>query len=90
MTDPKDSKGFVFDQSGKYRIRVLGLLGKSWSDGMEDFEITVSQSSPQEKPLTELVGTVRDQAELSGVLESLYEQHLTLVSVERLESGNHN
>jgi hypothetical protein len=37
-----------------------------------------------EGPVTELVGKVRDQAELAGLLNSLYELHLTLLSVEML------
>ncbi len=35
-------------------------------------------------PVTELVGKVRDQAEHAGLLNSLYELHLTLLSVECL------
>ncbi len=34
--------------------------------------------------VTTLDGTLRDQAELSGVLDSLYEMHLTLLSVDGL------
>jgi len=33
-----------------------------------------------------LEGCLRDQAELAGVLSSLYELHLPLLSVEMLES----
>jgi len=36
------------------------------------------------EPVTELVGQVRDQAALAGMLNSLYELHLTLLSVEYL------
>jgi hypothetical protein len=36
------------------------------------------------EPVTELVGQVRDQAELAGVLDTLYELHLALLSVEYL------
>jgi hypothetical protein len=36
------------------------------------------------KRVTTLVGTVVDQAALSGVLNTLYELHLTLLSVEFL------
>ena len=41
----------------------------------------------QEEPVTELVGKVRDQAELAGLLNSLYELHLTLASVE-MQNGD--
>jgi hypothetical protein len=45
--------------------------------------ITASSLKDQGQ-VTELVGQVRDQAELAGVLNSLYELHMTLLSVEYL------
>jgi hypothetical protein len=45
--------------------------------------ITTSTEKDGE-PVTELVGQVRDQAELAGVLDTLYELHLALLSVEYL------
>jgi hypothetical protein len=46
--------------------------------------ITACSLKDQEGPVTELVGQVRDQAKLAGVLSTLYELHLTLLSVEYL------
>ena len=46
--------------------------------------LTAVSIKDQKGPVTELVGKVRDQAELSGVLETLYEAHFTLLSVEML------
>ena len=46
--------------------------------------ITAGRVDDQEGPVTELFGKVRDQAALAGVLNSLYELHLTLLSVEYL------
>jgi hypothetical protein len=46
--------------------------------------ITVLKPKDQKEPVTELVGKVRDQAELAGLLNSLYELHLTLLSVKYL------
>ena len=37
------------------------------------------------KKVATLVGRIRDQAELAGVLNTLYELHLTLLSVEYLD-----
>ena len=37
-----------------------------------------------QKPVATLVGLMRDQAELAGVLNTLYELHLSLLSVEYL------
>ncbi len=36
------------------------------------------------KPVSVLEGQIRDQAELFGVLNALYQRHLTLLSVEYL------
>ena len=46
--------------------------------------ITINSRGDQE-PVTTLVGTLCDQASLAGVLNSLYEFHFTLLSVEILE-----
>lgn len=84
MPYPEDRKRFAFDRPGNYRIRVLGFLDESWSDRLGGLRISACSLKDQEGPVTELVGQVRDQAKLAGVLNSLYELHLTLLSVEYL------
>jgi hypothetical protein len=84
MQNPEGEKSFVFDMTGNYRIRVLGLLDESWSERLGGLRIAACSQKDQEGPVTELVGKVRDQAELAGLLNSLYELHLTLLSVECL------
>ena len=84
MPYPEGSKRFALDRPGNYRIRVLGLLDESWSDRLGGLRITACSLKDQEGPVTELVGQVRDQAKLAGVLNSLYELHLTLLLVEYL------
>jgi hypothetical protein len=84
MTQPKSRKSFPFDRPGDYRIRVQGFLDESWSERLGGLRITACALEDHEGPVTELVGQVRDQAELAGVLNSLYELHLTLLSVECL------
>ena len=84
MPQPENRKRFPFNRPGNYRIRVLGSLGESWSERLGGFHITACSSGDQEGSVTELCGKVRDQAELAGLLNSLYELHLTLASVEML------
>lgn len=67
-----------------YRIRVQGILSANWSDRLENMSIVNDDSSPK-KPVTTLVGHLRDQAALSGVLNTLYEIHLPVISVECVE-----
>jgi hypothetical protein len=76
-------KRYTFDRPGKYRIRVQGLLDESFSDRLGGLRITTCSIEDQ-GPISELVGQVRDQAELAGVLNGLYELHLPLLSVEYL------
>ncbi len=83
MPTPQGRKRFAFDRPGKYRIRVLGFLDESWSDRLGGLRIT-KISQKDKAPVMELVGQMPDQAKLAGVLNSLYELHLTLLSVEYL------
>jgi hypothetical protein len=87
MLPPEDRKKFAFDRPGNYRIRVLGCLDESWSERLGGLRIRQFNLEDQAGPVTELVGKVRDQAELAGLLNSLYELHLTLLSVEYLGNG---
>ena len=83
MSTPERRKSYTFDRPGTYRIRVIGYLDESWSDRFAGLHIT--ESSPKDQgPVTSLVGQLRDQAELAGVLDTLYELHLALLSVEYL------
>ena len=83
MAQPDTRKSFPFDRPGKYHIRVQGFLDESWSERLGGLRITTN-SLKDKAPVTVLVGRVRDQAELAGVLNTLYERHLTLLSVEYL------
>ena len=85
MPQPEDRKKFPFNRPGNYRIRVLGSLDESWSERLGGLRITTSTRGDQ-KSVTVLEGQVCDQAELTGVLNALYQCHLTLLSVEHLNS----
>jgi hypothetical protein len=67
-----------------YRIKVQGYLDDSWSDRLAGMRITTSSQGD----LATLVGRLRDQAELSGVLNALYELHLPILSVEMVSHQN--
>ena len=68
-----------------YRILVLGELDQSWSDRLAGMDISVDAHEEVGRVST-LMGLLRDQAELSGVLNSLYELHMPLLSVKVLRS----
>ena len=67
-----------------YRIEVEGEVPESWSDRLGGMRITRRQRKDQ-TTVTTLIGRVRDQAELSGALNTLYELHLPILSVANLE-----
>ena len=83
MPKSENRKGSAFTRPGNYHIRVQGYLDESWSERLAGLAITSGKRVDQ-KPVTALFGQVRDQAELAGVLNTLYELHLTLLSVEYL------
>lgn len=76
----------TFDNPATYRIRVGGRIAPSrveWFQGM-----SVRALAPDDEPdSTQLEGELRDQAALAGVLTTLYEMHLPLLSVECLSAG---
>ena len=77
-------KSYDFDRPGNYRIRVQGFLDESWSERLGGMYITTS-SRGDRRTVATLVGRMQDQAELAGVLNTLYELHLPLLSVEYLD-----
>ncbi len=70
-----------------YLIEVEGHLDKSWSDRLGGLRIKTRQRADQ-STVTTLTGRMRDQAELSGVLNSLYELHMPILSVQNLIEDN--
>ena len=84
MAEQPEYKKFDGDTSQTYRIRVQGHVDSYWSELIGDMNITVD-SSKGRGPVTVLVGRLFDQAALAGVLKALYDQRLTILSVENLD-----
>jgi hypothetical protein len=73
-----------FDQRATYQISVLGRIDPTLSDLLGG--MTISQEPVEaDHPVTTLCGELGDQAALAGVLNTLYELHLTILLVKRLE-----
>ena len=64
-----------------FRIKIQGEIPESWSDRLQGMSITVS-SSGEDGAVTTLFGPLRDQATLSGVLNTLYDMHFPVLLVE--------
>lgn len=84
MQEPLNWKGLKLETPATYRILVQGLLEQSWSERLGGMAIT-THSKGNEAPVIALTGRLRDQAELSGVLNTLYELHLPILKVEMLQ-----
>ena len=76
MSEEKD--GYVI-----YQIKVKGVLEEQWSDWFDGLVIT-----PHPAGYTTLVGPVRDQAALHGLLNKIRDIGLTLLAVKRLDSNS--
>ena len=73
-----------FDIPARYRITVQGRIDSTMSDLLGG--MTISPDTMEAgHTVTTLSGELVDQAALAGVLNMLYELHLTLLSVKRLE-----
>jgi len=81
MTKSEIRSRVSFYRPGNYRIRVQGFLNESWSERLGGMNITINHREDR-GTLATLVGRLQDQAELAGVLNTLYEMHLPLLSVE--------
>ena len=70
-----------------YRIRVRGCLNAALSDRLEGMFIeNLARSDGKVESVLE--GRLLDQASLSGVLNTLYELHLPVMSVDCLSGSD--
>lgn len=70
------------DAAADYRIRVQGKLTDSWRQCLDaDWTVQLDGSAPESTTIT---GFLRDQADLMGLLSSLYDVGLPLLEVECL------
>jgi hypothetical protein len=84
MAHSNSWKGFKLETPSNYRIRVQGHLDSTWSNRLGGMAI-ISEPFAYKPAVTILEGHLPDQASLSGVLNTLYEMHLPLLSVENLD-----
>ena len=86
MTKTTSSK-FSFIKPSVYKIKVLGDLNVSWSERLGGLQISIERSKDRD-PVSVLIGQINDQSALSGILNTLYENHLTIISVNMLKVEN--
>jgi len=72
------SNGREFDKPAVYQIKVKGNLDPQWSDWFDGFAI-----EPQPNDETSLTGLAADQAALHGILTTISNLGLPLLSVQQ-------
>jgi hypothetical protein len=84
-------KPIKFDGPAFYRIIVQGVLPEIDYPYFNDMKIVVEKKNRKGKGSTTITGTVTDQAALAGILNTLYDFHLSILLVEYIdESGKIN
>lgn len=68
----------------KYQICVQGNVDASWSDWLEDFEVSISKDEDGNTS-TRFTGLVPDQAALRGIMNRLWDLNLVILSVQLLD-----
>jgi hypothetical protein len=73
-----------FDSPVPYRILVQGRVASNWSDRLQGMEISQA-ASDDGIIVSTLTGELPDQTALVGVLNTIHELHLSVLSVECLK-----
>ena len=79
MTQPRSP-----ETPDAYLIAVQGDL-TSWTGRLGELEMHIEQD-PRYGQVTTLTGPVRDQAELFGILNTIYELHFPLLRLKTLKA----
>ncbi len=69
------------DQPAQYEIQIEGTLGARWAEWFHGMNITGRTEG--ERVLTVLTGGIPDQAALLGMLQSIHNLGLVILSVRR-------
>jgi hypothetical protein len=76
---------YPFDKPGIYAIHVAGEVDESWSNRLGGLTIVKTMTAEEEpKPVSVLIGLLADQAALSGVLDTLYQNRYQLLYLKYL------
>jgi hypothetical protein len=83
MSTNKSIRDYNFKKPAVYKIVVQGEIDESWADRLYDMQINVERQKGKQT-ISSVVGEITDQSALSGILNTLYELQMTVVSVKML------
>jgi hypothetical protein len=70
-----------------YEIKVAGPLEAHWQQWFEGMTLEIRQNAEDGTTYTVITGPVKDQPALHGLLSTVRDLNLTLISVRRLASS---
>ena len=73
-----------FSGPATYKIVLKGTVPASWADNFGDLKLTSKQKDGQHRSILE--GKILDQAQLSGILNAIYELHLSVIEVTLIDN----
>jgi len=85
MNDADQFRKITFGGPATYRITVQGSVPGDWGDRLAGMKLHIEGAGVPNEAKSVLEGLLRDQSELSGVLDTLYHLHLPIVRVEQVE-----
>jgi hypothetical protein len=82
-TPIQKAEEFGFQKPAVYKIKVQGEINGSLANRLGGLQINVNRSKANTLE-TVLIGQINDQAALSGLLNTLYDFHIPIISVNML------
>jgi hypothetical protein len=82
-TPIQKAEEFGFQKPAVYKIKVQGEINGSLANRLGGLQINVNRSKSNTLE-TVLIGQINDQAALSGLLTTLYDFHIPIISVNML------
>ena len=83
MTEENKDLEYNFTRPAIYKIVTQGKIDDKLADRMLTLQVNVEKGEGQ-KYYSTLIGKINDQAALSGILNTLYDMHITVISVNML------
>jgi len=78
-----------FQNPGIYRIVIQGGISQRWVNQFAEY-IIAQEKVGEDNFKTNLKMKIMDQSHLSGILNSLYDMHMTIIEIKMIESIQNN
>jgi hypothetical protein len=86
---PSHESNYPLDARGKYRILIRGTVDASWLDRLGGMTVSTTRLADG-SAATILSGELVDQSALVGVVNTLHDLGIPLISVERVAAESNN